>query len=114
MSSSESDESAESARGARQADTAFEIVGVVRDFGLEPDDSGDEPPYVFHTASAGTVAPLVMSVRMRGNPAPLAARLPVIAANVDPRLLVRDAQPLNVWIRQRDDGLRCKPSRWRR
>ena len=83
----------------------FEIVGVVRDVGLDPDDSGDEQPYVFHAASAGTVSPLVMSVRVRGNPAPLAARLPVIAADVDARLFVRDAQPLDVWVRQRDDGL---------
>jgi hypothetical protein len=116
---------AEPARRARQADTAqpangeppqplgdeeraggwFEIVGVVRDFGLDPDDSGDELPYVFHVASAETVSPLVMSVRVRGNPATLAARLPVIAADVDARLLVRDAQPLEAWVRQRDDGL---------
>ena len=46
-----------------------------------------------------------MSVRVRGNPAPLAARLPVIAADVDARLLVRDSQPLGEWVRQRDDGL---------
>ena len=83
----------------------FEIVGVVRDVGLDPDDSGDELPYVFHAASAETVSPLVMSVRVRGNPAPLAARLPVIAADVDARLFVRDAQPLSAWVRQRDDGL---------
>ena len=48
--------------------------------------TGDEQPYVFHAASAGTLSPLVMSVRMRGNPAPLAARLPVIAATVDARI----------------------------
>ena len=39
---------------------------------------------------------------MRGNAATLAARLPIIAATVDARLLVRDAQPLSEWIRQRD------------
>jgi putative ABC transport system permease protein len=83
----------------------FEIVGIVRDVGLDPDDSGDELPYVFHAAQAETMSPLVMSVRMRGNPAPLAARLPVIAADVDARQLVRDAQPLSAWVRQRDDGL---------
>ena len=83
----------------------FEIVGVVRDVGLDPDDSGDELPFVFHVASAESVSPLVISVRMRGNPAPLAARLPVIAAGVDARLFVRDAQPLDAWVRQRDDGL---------
>ena len=84
------------------ADKWFEIVGVVRDFGLDPDDEGNEQAYVFHAASAGTVSPLVMSVRVRGNPATLAARLPVIAADVDAGLLVQDAQPLDEWVRQRD------------
>jgi len=102
---SEADDSAEPARGVREAERAFEIVGVVRDVGLDPDDSGDEMPFVFHAASAGTVSPLVMSVRVRGNPASLAARLPVIAADVDARLLVRDSQPLDALNRQRDDGL---------
>ena len=87
------------------ADRWFEIVGIVRDIGLDPDDSGDELPYVFHAASAGTMSSFVMTVRMRGNPAPLAARLPVMAADVDARLLVRDAQPLDAWVRQRDDSL---------
>jgi predicted permease len=87
------------------AETWFEIVGVVRDVGLDPDDLGDERPFVFHAASAGTVSPLVMSVRVRGNPASLAARLPVIAAGVDARVYVRDALPLNEWVRQRDMNL---------
>ena len=92
-------------RPAASPDMWFEIVGVVRDLGLDPDDSGDELPCVFHAASAETMSPLVMSVRLRGNPAPLAARLALIAAAVDARLMVRDAQPLNEWIRQRDDGV---------
>ena len=46
-----------------------------------------------------------MSVRVRGNPATLAARLPVIAADVDGRLFVQDARPLDEWIRQRDMSL---------
>jgi predicted permease len=83
----------------------FEIVGVVRDLGLDPDDEGDESPIVFHAASAGTVSALVMSVRVRGNPATLAARLPVIAADVDARLQVRDARRLDEWVRQRDMSL---------
>jgi putative ABC transport system permease protein len=84
------------------ADQWFEIVGVVRDIGLDPDDEGDESPMVFHLASAGTVSALVMTVRVRGNPATLAARLPVIAADVDVTLQVRDARPLDEWIRRRD------------
>jgi putative ABC transport system permease protein len=80
-----------------------EIVGIVRDFGLDPDDSGNEQPHVFHAASAGALPSLVMSVRLRGNPSTLAARLPLIAATVDPRLLVHDSQPMEEWVRQRDE-----------
>jgi predicted permease len=80
------------------ADRWFEIVGVVRDFGLDLSDEGDlgQLPYVFHLASAGTVSPLVMSVRVRGNPAPLVARLPVMTTAVDAGLSV-DARPLDQW-----------------
>jgi putative ABC transport system permease protein len=90
---------------ASAAEPWFEIVGVVRDFGLDPDDLGDERPFVFHAATEGTLSPLVMNVRTRGNPAPLAARLPVIAANVDARVFVEDARPLDEWVRQRDMSL---------
>ena len=80
-------------------------MGVVRDVGLDPDDWGDERPYVFHAAAAGTVSPLVAAVRVRGDPAALTARLPFIAADVDAGLFVEDARPLNAWIRQRDVSL---------
>jgi len=93
------DESAATAAAEPSPAKWFEIVGVVRDLGLDPDDQGNELPYVFHAASAATVAPLVMSVRMRGNPATLAAHLPVTAAALDARLLVQDARPLDQWIR---------------
>jgi putative ABC transport system permease protein len=69
--------------GVSGAEPPFEIVGVVRDLGLDPGEQGDEAAYVFHAASAATVSPLIMSVRLRGNPATLAARLPLIAADVD-------------------------------
>ena len=87
----------------------FEIVGVVRDVGLDLSDEGEpNVPYVFHLASAGTVSPLVMSVRVRGNPAALAARLPVIATDVDAGLSVQDARPLDEWRdRQGINVTRC-------
>jgi predicted permease len=88
--------------GEMVADDEFEIVGIVRDFGLDPDGEGDETPCVFHTASAGTVSPLVISARVRGNPDSLAARLPVIAADIDPRLVVRSARPLDMVVREND------------
>lgn len=83
----------------------YEIVGIVRDIGLAPDDSGDELPYVFHAASPGAVSPLVVTLHMRSNPAALAARLPIVAAAVDPGLVVKEAQPLSASIRQRDESL---------
>ncbi len=84
----------------------FDIVGVVRDVGLDPDDYGDERPSVFHAASPGTLSRLVTIVRVRGDPATLAARLPFIAADVDAgSLFVQDARPLNAWIRERDVSL---------
>jgi putative ABC transport system permease protein len=92
-----------SAAAEASADKWFEIVGVVRDVGLDPNDEGDEPAFVFYPASAEALSPLVITVRMRGNPAPLAARLPFIAADVDARLLVQDARPLSEWVR--DTGL---------
>jgi putative ABC transport system permease protein len=91
-----------SAAAEASADKWFEIVGVVRDFGLTPDDAGNERPYVFHAASSGTVLPLVISVRVRSHPAPLAARLPFIAADVDAGLVVQEARPLDESIRRRD------------
>ena len=88
--------------GVSAAEPPFEIVGVVRDLGLDPGEQGDEAAYVFHAASAATVSPLVMSVRLRGNPATLAARLPTIAADVDAGLSVQEARPLGESIWQRD------------
>ena len=88
--------------GASATEPPFEIVGVVRDLGLDPGEQGDEGAYVFHAASAAAVSPLVMSVRLRGDPATLAARLPAIAADVDAGLSVQEARPLGEWIWQRD------------
>jgi hypothetical protein len=88
--------------GISAAEPPFEIVGVVQDLALDPGEQGEEPAYVFHTASAATVSPLTMSVRLRGNPAAFAARLPVVAAGVDGGLSVLEARPLAESIWQRD------------
>jgi putative ABC transport system permease protein len=90
--------------GVSAAEPPFEIVGVVRDLGLDPGEQGEEAPYVFHTASAATVSPFIMSVRLRGNPAKLAARLSTIAADVDAGLSVPESRSLAEWIWQRDSG----------
>jgi predicted permease len=94
-----------SEHGVSAAEPAYAIVGVVRDLGLDPDERGKEAAYVFHAASAATVSPLVMTVRLRGTPGRFAARLPVIAAAVDAGLSVLDARSLRASIWQRDFGL---------
>jgi putative ABC transport system permease protein len=88
-----------------EAEARFEIVGVVRDFGLDPNDYGDEKAFVFHAASAATMTPLVMHVRARDNQATLAARIPFIAAAVDAGLIVRNSQSMADAIRSRDNAL---------
>jgi putative ABC transport system permease protein len=102
---SSADDDDEAAARPKAWESWSEIVGVVRDFNLDPDDNGNEQPHVFRAVSARAVSPLVISVRMRGNPGTLAPRLPVIAAGVDARLLVHDSQPMEEWIRQRDQFL---------
>jgi putative ABC transport system permease protein len=87
---------------AASVDQWFEIVGVVRDFGLDPGEDGSELPFVFRAAPQGTVSPLLMSVRVRGNPAPLVARVPSVAAEVDAGLYVKEARPLDEWIRRQE------------
>lgn len=87
--------------GVSAEEQPFEIVGVVRDLGLDPGEQGDEAAYVFHAGSAATVSPLIMTVRPRGNAATFTARLPAIAANVDAGLSVHEARSLeeSIWDR---------------
>jgi predicted permease len=81
----------------------YEIVGVSRDIGLDPyNDDYSELAYVYHAASPATAARLVTLIRVRGNAAALAARLPGMAAAVDPGLSVQQALPLNDIVRLRD------------
>lgn len=72
----------------------FEIVGMVRDVGMTPTDLG-EAPYLFRAASPATAFPLVMGVRVAGDPAGLAPRVRTIAADLDAALRVDDIQSLD-------------------
>jgi predicted permease len=81
----------------------YEIVGVAQDIGLDPSgDAYEEAAFVFFAASPATAGRLVTLVRVRGNPGGLAARLPAMAAAVDPGLTVQQALPLNDIVRLRD------------
>ncbi len=56
-----------------------------RDLGLNPSGDGyEEAAYIYYAAAPATAAPLVTLIRVRGNAGGLAARLPVIAAAVNP------------------------------
>jgi predicted permease len=72
----------------------FEIVGIARDIGMTPTDLG-EAPYIFHPASAGTVAPLVMGVRIKGDRAAVIRAVRASAAEVDSRLRIAELQTLD-------------------
>ena len=72
----------------------LEIVGMVRDVGMTPTDLG-EAPYVFRAVSPSTASPLVMGVRVSGDPAALAPRLRTIALELDLALRLDDVRPLD-------------------
>ena len=72
----------------------LEIVGMVRDIGMTPTDLG-EAPYVFRAVSAAGANPLVMGVRVAGDPATLAGRLRPMAASLDAGLRLESVQSLD-------------------
>ena len=73
-----------------------EIVGVVTDLGIDPaggDDSGDAAR-IYPAASAAEIDPVVVTVRVAGDAAPLAPRVPAVARQVDPGLQLLDIATL--------------------
>ena len=80
------------------AEPWLEIVGMVRDVGMTPTDLG-EAPYVFRPASPATTRPLVMGVRVSGDPAALAPAVRAIAMDLDVTLRPDDLRVLDdlVW-----------------
>jgi putative ABC transport system permease protein len=72
----------------------LEIVGVVRDVGMTPTDLG-EGPYIFHAASPTTAFPLVMGVRIAGDPAAVAQRVRAIAGGLDAELRLDEVRSLD-------------------
>jgi putative ABC transport system permease protein len=79
----------------------FEVVGMVRDIGMTPTDFG-EAPFVYHAASPGTVSPLMMTVRVRGNADALAGRIRTLAAGVDSALRLTEVRSLDDWAWRAD------------
>ena len=81
----------------------FEIVGIVRDFGMTPTDLG-EAPYVYRAASP-SAGLTVMGVHVAGDPAPLALRVRAVAAEIEPGLRLDDVRPLDEKAWREDIGL---------
>lgn len=72
----------------------LEIVGMVRDVGMQPTDRG-EAPHIYTAASLATARPLVIGIRVTGDPDTLAPRVRAIAAEVDPELRLTDVRSLD-------------------
>ena len=76
------------------AEPWFEIVGMVRDIGMTPTDLG-EAPYMFTPATLATTNPLVVGVRVVGDPAAFAPRVRAIAADLDVGLRLDEVRSLD-------------------
>jgi hypothetical protein len=63
----------------------LEIVGMVQDIGMTPTDLG-EAPYVFTAVTPATARPLVLGIRVAGDPLALMPRLRELALALDPEL----------------------------
>jgi hypothetical protein len=76
------------------AEPWLDIVGVVGDVGMTPTDLG-EAPYIFRPASAATTSPIVMGIRVNGDPSAVAPRIRAIAANLDLGLRLDEVRSLD-------------------
>ena len=72
----------------------FEIVGMVSDVGMTPTDLG-EAPYMFRAASPSTASPLVMALRVTGDPAAVAPRVRAIASQLNADLRLDEVRSLD-------------------
>jgi hypothetical protein len=78
----------------------LEVVGVVTNTGMVATDSG-EADMIYQAARSSELSPGYFAVRLRGNPGNLAARIPMIALEVDPALRVYRALPFDEVLRRR-------------
>lgn len=74
-----------------------EIVGVVSDLWTFPAD-WSEAAYIYRAASPAEIDPVVVAVQVAGDAAPLAARAPTLARQVDAGLHLRDVLTLDAIV----------------
>jgi hypothetical protein len=72
----------------------FEIVGMVRDIGMTPTDLG-EAPYIFRGVTPSKASPLVMGVRVAGDPEGLIPKLRTLALELDVALRLDEMRSLD-------------------
>lgn len=90
--------------GAEHSPPWYEIVGVVRELGMAPFNTGRRAAGLYLPASPGSADPLHMLVHARGEPMSLAPRVREIAAAVDPTMQLSDLQRVDevtndvVWV----------------
>jgi predicted permease len=72
----------------------LEIVGMVRDIGMTPTDLG-EAPYIFRGVTPSKASPLVMGVRVAGDPVALIPRLRTMAVELDAALRLDEMRSLD-------------------
>jgi putative ABC transport system permease protein len=87
----------------REPEPWHEIVGVVTDLWTVPADWGGAA-YVYRAASTAELDPVVVAVRVAGDAAPLAPRVPALARQVDAGLQLRDIATLQETVAQQQAG----------
>jgi predicted permease len=77
-----------------------EIVGVVTDLGTPFPADWSQAAYIYRAASAAELDPIVVTVRVAGDAAPLAPRVAALARQVDAGLYLRDIATLDAVVAQ--------------
>jgi predicted permease len=85
----------------KEAGPWHEVVGVVKNFGMDPTDRG-EADFMFTPASPADVEIVTLAVRVNQSIPDFAQRITRIAARVDPGIRTYDVLPLKEVIRRRD------------
>lgn len=79
--------------GTGEAGAWGQIVGVVEDLAESPEKEAQDA-VLYRPATPAELAPLRMAIRVRSDLQPLAARLPSLAAAVDPEIRLYEVMPL--------------------
>jgi hypothetical protein len=80
--------------GVRELGPWYEIVGVVADL-KSGGDAGGGTTSIYRAASAAELDPVLVTVRVAGDPSPLAPRVAALARRVDAGLQLRDIATLD-------------------